>query len=809
MESINPAKNQVKDFIKKKLYISLKRILTQISAQLIVYSDRKQIINQDKWERMINSSFKRNLRDAHKEVKEAVGDDNYWKKYMQCINKFRDYFKEYVIGNDIENTKDVIFRIWGGIPKFDLFKVDRKKILFYIVFKDETKEKILKLGCFFISLRRRNQTSEVHISYLNKVTKKFSKKCNNPPERESIFYITPYDVCSFNFKLDEENIMDQKSELEEGNRTVQVKNQQDNLKVEGEVNEESSQLRSNDIINNRICFDDIEWIGKLIQTQKKPMRQGRGTRRVEDIVIEGWLYEEFCHLARHDRFFIAQHPDLGTKNDHRVPNGHRRRLLIRIDDFKDWSQNVAHEISDDPKLGHYTQCWFNFERFLDSDELGSFKAVPIAGTGIDQYKIRDLNLEEYHDVYELPKKGVSLGLFLHDDDITIQGYPITKIPFYFPVSNINYEQLFYTPTFFVGRPGSGKTNALKTLTASSLSCNDYKSGEKPAFIFFDYEGQFSSLAKPPSSNVGDSEDKQIWEYLKLKPVDYNNVTIISQSGLNPSQFSFKELIKDIDINLKIKTLQYFLRNLSEITEIAFKEISRKIFNNLSPKTYVEYRREFKNELNNQTIDASKQLGTSQRKALIRTFHDDEISIFFDQPGKSFDLSDLIEPERVIVFDLKDISKEKAILYVLLILQKIKLEKNLLKTPVIVVIDEAHEIFKKVSGSSREARYYKLISKFLAEFGSRGRKYRLGLWLASQRPQDLHADIQKVIGTYFILGLNPEHKRWLTSTLGSSKNADFIMNLPNRFALFKNSSLYMGNTYILKLVKSPNIHRTFV
>ena len=170
---------------------------------------------------------------------------------------------------------------------------------------------------------------------------------------------------------------------------------------------------------------------------------------------------------------------------------------------------------------------------------------------------------------------------------------------------------------------------------------------------------------------------------------------------------------------------------------------------------------------------------------------------------------LIKPGKVLVFDLKNLSKEKTILYVLLMLQKLKFENNVLKSPVIVVVDEAHEVFKNVSGSSQSARYYKLISKFIAEFGSRGRKYRLGLWLASQRPQDLHKDIQKVIVTYFILGLNPEHKRWLTSTLGNSKDADFVLNLPNRFALFKNSSLYRGTSYLLKLIKSPNVHQTFV
>jgi len=799
------SKKEIKNFIKSNLYLALKEVLTQIIAQLNVYSDKCQIVNKDKWYRLIDNTFKRNLRNAHKEIKKRIIEDNYWNQYHNCINIFIEDIKNHPVGDEIEDAQDIILKLWGGIPKFDIIKINGKDHLIYIVLKSNQKDVITKIGYFLLSLRRRNQTSEIDVKNLEEITKIVFNNYNTFPVEEFLLYLTPYNVNSFSFKFKRKKLLNLNLEEEyietESTETIDDSHFDDNLEDKVVVKQIDPQI-------NQSYVSEYEWVGKLIQTQKKPMRQGRMTRRVEDIEIEGWLYEKYCHLAQHNRFFIAQDPKLGTINENKVNKGHRRRLLIKINDFKDWSQNVAHEISDDPKLGHYTQCWFNFEKFLEPDNYGSYKAVPIAGTGLDQYKIRDLTPDEYHFAYELPDNGVPIGLFLHDNDVTIKRYPITKIPFYFPVSDKNYEQLFYTPTFIVGRPGSGKTNTLKTLTASSLSCNDYCSHDKPAFIFFDYEGQFRSLANPSLENIGDSEDKEVWNFLNIKPVNFNDVEIISNPKISPKQFSFKELFKDLNINQKVKTLQYFLRNLSEITEIAFKEISRKIFSNNNPETYSEFRKEFKKALENQTIDAAKVLTKGQRQALIRTFHDD-ISRFFDQKGTPFDLNTLIRPGKVIVFDLKGLPKEMVILYVLLILQKLKLETNLLKYPVIVVIDEAHEIFKNVTGSSKEARYYTLISKFLAEFGSRGRKYRLGLWLASQRPQDLHNDIQKVVGTYLILGLNPEHKRWLTNTLGSSKNADFILNLPNRYALFKNSSLYKGATQLLKLIKSPNIHRTFV
>ena len=124
--------NDKKDIVKKHIYLSLKRILTQIKAQLNVYSDRKQLIDYDKWHRLIDSTFKRNLRDAHKNIRKIIDDDIYWKKYYESITNFIDYIKNHPIGDNIEDAKEIIFTLWGGIPKFELMKIQEKKYLIYI-----------------------------------------------------------------------------------------------------------------------------------------------------------------------------------------------------------------------------------------------------------------------------------------------------------------------------------------------------------------------------------------------------------------------------------------------------------------------------------------------------------------------------------------------------------------------------------------------------------------------------------------------------------------------------------------------------
>lgn len=103
----------------------------------------------------------------------------------------------------------------------------------------------------------------------------------------------------------------------------------------------------------------------------------------------------------------------------------------------------------------------------------------------------------------------------------------------------------------------------------------------------------------------------------------------------------------------------------------------------------------------------------------------------------------------------------------------------------------------------------MISQYLAEIGSRGRKHRLGLWLASQRPQDLNPDVSKVIGTHIILGLNSDHQTWLRGALGDKVNTRKALALPNHYALFRNAHLWQGKSHLIRLPRAPNFHQTFV
>lgn len=800
-------KNSEKDKLRGYIYQSIQEAWKEISEFLSTQDLRHTNLYQQDIERYLRNCFSRRLRYNKKKDDQLTDSDYFDPNYENYIESVVKKIRQAPIST-LSNYKEIIHKLWGGIPVFESIKIHQRLYCYFIILDPKEPRKMLGVGIIFINTHNKDSVAAKHLKTLKIVTSTVYKKYKKWSEHQFILYLNPSDIQSFSYQFDFavlETMDDSPKNEKEKTQIRKNKKKSSHIDI---PKQEIKDLPQRSVKVQENC--EFEWLGKVIQSRMKPMRQGRKTRRIEEIVVEGWLYPNKCDYARHDRYFVAQHPDLNIEPIEKIPKEHKRRVLLKINDFEDWPEDTAHEISDEQHLTHRTKCWFDFEQFLDADGLtGSYKAVPIAGTGMNNYKIRDLTQEEYSQVYKLPPIGIPFGLFIHDNDTTIQDYPHIKIPFYFPISIPEYEQVFYTPLFLVGRPGSGKTNALKSLCAASIYSQEYSTQKPPHFIFFDYEGQFTSLAAQ-NNVIKSDDDSKIWDLCGMHPIDNNDVNVLGKNMDNklPVSFSFQQLMSNLTIEQKVDYLKYFLRDLSEVTESSFIKLAKDVFTLTSPVTYNDFKNTLFHNLNNPKNSTGSILTAGQRKAIMRTLSG-EIESFFDQPGQDFNLADLVKNWKINIFDLHNLSRDKAILYVLLSIYKVKLENNTLDESIIVVIDEAHEVFQKNTGSSKDRRFYKLIAGFLSKIGSRGRKHRFGLWLASQRPQDLHKDIQKNIGTYLLLGLNSEHKRWLRATIGNTNDVDLVLGMPNRYALFKSSSLHEGDSYLLRLIRSPNKHRTFV
>ncbi len=747
-------------------------------------------------------------------------------------------------------ASEILPRLWKGIPLFDVrFPAQdgqEKRVDFLVLQVNKIGEPVpVQIGNFRFALKRMDNPVPADCEALLAAAKTVEQEYGECPRVASIMYITPWGINKIDFavkalpqsvsgKLLKDNALSPVGTLEEG-QTVEgealpttIPEPVEHEKIPaiqcGEVAAANASTPApigdtpttgtRDEISTTLLKGDApledpedpedEWIGVVVQTMAKPLQQGRGRVPKNSIRIEGWIYPKYCDRALDLQYFIAQHERYIPGDPTSAPAHHQRRVIIQLNDIKDWSQNVAHEMEDKKIDRHYTQCWFEMVRFIEPDTNGSTVPSPVHGTGLDRYKIRFPHVDEYYNLLGLPTRGLPLGFYW-----TPRGFIGYRVPIYFPIAVPDQEQVFYTPTFYVGRPGSGKTNALKAHAAAALGSVSFANGQPPAFVFFDLEGQFAALKKLPPDAEPESDTSMDWESLNLHSIDPARVTVLSRRDpAQPVSFAFSELLSG-PVPDQVQVLKLFLRGMPAATEHVFDAIARQILSGAAgapSSTYRYFQRLFEQELAMPRLPITRTLNVAQRNALHAAIRGAET--FFDQPGQTFSIRTLLQPGRAVVFDLRDLPRECAILYVLASLQRLKFAESF-QTPVVVVIDEAHEVFRKATGAASDTRYLNLIARYLAEFASRGRKYRLGLWLASQKPQDLHRDVNGVIVNHYIFGLNPEHRTWLTTAIGRTWAVEAALQLEAGFAFFRSAQFHKGVPILLRIPRSPNTHGTFV
>jgi len=67
----------------------------------------------------------------------------------------------------------------------------------------------------------------------------------------------------------------------------------------------------------------------------------------------------------------------------------------------------------------------------------------------------------------------------------------------------------------------------------------------------------------------------------------------------------------------------------------------------------------------------------------------------------------------------------------------------------------------------------------------------------------------VIVNHYIFGLNPEHRRWLATAIGSTAAVETALKLESGYCLFRSAQFRKGMPLLLRLPRAPNVHRTFI
>ncbi|KKL17763.1 hypothetical protein LCGC14_2482270, partial [marine sediment metagenome] len=230
----------------------------------------------------------------------------------------------------------------------------------------------------------------------------------------------------------------------------------------------------------------------------------------------------------------------------------------------------------------------------------------------------------------------------------------------------------------------------------------------------------------------------------------------------------------------------------------FKRMVKMIFKDYPAVDYEN----FTNKINEIIRRESNTLNSQVAKAIQGAITNGPVDIF-DQGGNVLQIKDILVPGQVSVIQIDHIvDKMPVLLYLLLMINRKKIYEND-QTPVIMVLDEAHELFPK-SANPGEKEYLRRVSQSLIRIARRGRKKHFGLIFASQQPHDIIPEIIGVFQTKIIMGLEATSGNWIKDTLGR-EYVTLIFSLGQGYARIWNAELHKGTLVPLFIPKAPNKH----
>jgi len=406
----------------------------------------------------------------------------------------------------------------------------------------------------------------------------------------------------------------------------------------------------------------------------------------------------------------------------------------------------------------------------------------------------------------IPGEGIFAGwLSVGGEAMTVDG---DDFPYYLYNPGIdaetgeveNGEPAVFRHALVAGSTGKGKTHFTKNVLRQFVSEKRYPirhhdTGEEQQrrlnLVIFDPENEYWEMREDNEAVVNDEEIRRKLRKHGIKNggVDDLEVFVPKVRGTNaPSTMESRELTIPFEV-VRDRPEMLMPYKPTEVTRGAIEDCISAYFScfkqgGYDPRpvnrpTYVDFLAFLdEHDHDESRLRAENDIGGGTWSAVNRRVDRDTFQAVFDQGTDLLpDISDEVFREgQVTVIPTSHLNGGKDSLTVLSILSYIienkiddyQVDAAVRNTPMLVAVDEAHNYF--ASADSLREEYILHRARVAVK---QGRKYKLGLCLITQNPDDIDDDVIKQINTNIFLGLKAEVVDDVSSIPG-----EFKKDLPN-------------------------------
>ena len=398
--------------------------------------------------------------------------------------------------------------------------------------------------------------------------------------------------------------------------------------------------------------------------------------------------------------------------------------------------------------------------FVPLMEIVNGEEAEFRAKNIDGYEFRKPTDEEVLRVTGFPATGLPFGLVRHDDNEIVAHYP-------FDPENEILEDTIYRSFLVVGTQRSGKTTAAKYLFQALTGYDKIAPEKRPAIIILDGEMGKNSYKQFTPEHMMTPETQKYLKEQKINPIYHKVYSISDDLGVGDSTLSFEEL--------KFEDLTLFFQNLEEKTENILKQKLKLAFEKCAKENEEPTLERIRNFVL-EDIRTDSLVYSMQKPAIASALNAIELDIFNQANKTRITTSMLCQPGKISVINVNglDIPRRRLVAVALLqLLHRYKEKEENAYPGVILVMDEAEQLFPIKCSGSEKAHVDRIITK-TKEIADNGRKRHFGQFICTHLAESIDSRVVGLAETIMAFRCSGDDK-WIRSTFGKNY-VDEINNL---------------------------------